>query len=161
MKIYQDINLSEFKFWSGAKTWAAEFTSEELDQIGEILENDGYAPEGGWTDTAVNDLFWFEPEFVASLIGKIIPDLAQERFDAGISAVEDEIRDYDDFEEEFDKDALKDTFISAFNDYDVNYDYGSAVEELADNLFDDIADDEEDKDALIRFLDKAKIENYL
>ena len=92
MKIYQDINLSEFKFWSGAKAWAAEFTSEELDEIGEILENDGYAPEGGWTDTAVNDLFWFEPEFVASLIGKIIPDLAQERFDAGISAVEDEIR---------------------------------------------------------------------
>ena len=29
------------------------------------------------------------------------------------------------------------------------------------NLFDDIADDEEDKDALIRFLDKAKIEDYL
>ena len=159
MKIYQDINLSEFKFWSGAKAWAAEFTSEELDEIGEILENDGYAPEGGWTDTAVNDLFWFEPEFVASLIGKIIPDLAQERFDAGISAVEDEIRNYDDFEEEFDKDALKETFIDSFNDD--SYDYGSAVEELADNLFDDIADDEEDKDALIRFLDKAKIEDYL
>ena len=159
MKIYQDINLSEFKFWSGAKTWAAEFTSEELDKIGEILEDDGYAPEGGWTDTAVNDLFWFEPEFVASLIGKIIPDLAQERFDAGISAVEDEIRNYDDFAEEFDKDALKETFIDSFNDD--SYDYGSAVEELADNLFDDIADDEEDKDALIRFLDKAKIEDYL
>jgi len=158
MKIYQDINLSDFEFWSGAKTWAAEFTSEELDQIGEILENDGYAPEGGWTDTAVNDLFWFEPEFVASLIGKIIPDLAQERFDAGISAVEDEIRNYDDFEEEFDKDALKETFIDAFNDD--SYDYGSAVEELADNLFDDIADDE-DKDSLIKFLDKAKIEDYL
>lgn len=161
MKIYQDINLSEFEFWSGAKTWAAEFTSEELDQIGDILENDGYAPEGGWSDTAVNDLFWFEPEFVASLIGKIIPDLAQERFDAAISAVEDEIRNYDDFEEEFDKDALKYTFIDAFNDYDDSYHYGSAVEELADNLFDDIADDEEDKNALIRFLDKAKIENYL
>ena len=37
MKIYQDINLSEFEFWSGAKAWAAEFTSEELDKIGEIL----------------------------------------------------------------------------------------------------------------------------
>lgn len=161
MKIYQDINLSEFEFWSGAKAWAAEFTSSELDEIGEILENDGYAPEGGWSDTAVNDLFWFEPEFVAGLIGKIIPDLAEERFDAGISAVEDEIRNYDDFEEDFDKDALKDTFIDAFNNYDNDYDYGSAVEELADNLFDDIADDEEDKDALIRFLDKAKIKDYL
>lgn len=158
MKIYQDINLSDFEFWSGAKAWAAEFTSSELDKIGEILENDGYAPEGGWTDAAVNDLFWFEPKFVASLIGKIIPDLAQENFDAGISAVEDEIRNYDDFEEEFDKDALKETFIDAFNDD--SYDYGSAVEELADNLFDDIADDE-DKDSLIKFLDKAKIEDYL
>lgn len=161
MKIYQDINLSDFEFWSGAKAWAAEFTSEELDKIGDILEDDGYAPEGGWTDTAVNDLFWFEPEFVASLIGKIIPDLAQERFDAGISAVVEEIIGYDDFEEEFDKDALKETFIDAFNDYDNDYDYGSAVEELADNLFDDIADDEEDKNELISFLNKAKIENYL
>ena len=89
MKIYQDINLSEFKFWSGAKAWAAKFTSEELDKIGDILEDD--APEDGWSATAVNDLFWFEPEFVASLIGKIIPDLAEERFDAAISAVIDEI----------------------------------------------------------------------
>lgn len=160
MKIYQDINLSDFEFWSGAKDWAAEFTSSELDKIGDILEDEGYAPEGGWTDTAVNDLFWFEPEFVASLIGKIIPTLADRRFDAGISAVEDEINDYDDFEEEFDKDALKETFIDAFNDYDDSYDYGSAVEELADNLFDDIADDE-DKDSLIKFLNKAKIEDYL
>ena len=160
MKIYQDINLSEFEFWSGAKAWAAEFTSSELDKIGDILE-DGYGPEDGWTDTAVNDLFWFEPEFVASLIGKIIPDLVQERFDAGISAVEDEIRNYDDFEEEFDKDALKETFIEAFKDYDNDYDYGSAVEELADNLFDDIADDEEDKNELISFLNKAEIKDYL
>ena len=160
MKIYQDINLSEFEFWSGAKAWAAEFTSSELDKIGDILE-DGYGPEDGWTDTAVNDLFWFEPEFVASLIGKIIPDLVQERFDAGISAVEDEIRNYDDFEEEFDKDALKETFIEAFKDYDNDYDYGSAVEELADNLFDAIADDEEDKNELISFLNKAEIKDYL
>lgn len=157
MKIYQDIELSQFKFWSGAKAWAAKFTSEELDKIGDILEDD--APKDGWSDTAVNDLFWFEPEFVASLIGKIIPDLVEERFDAAISAVIDEINGYDDFEEEFDKNALKETFIDAFNDYD-EHSYGSAVDDLADNLFDDVTDDE-DKDDLINFLNKAKIEKAL
>ena len=60
MKIYRDESLSNFEFWSGAVANAEEFTLEEL----EAADNgDGYE------ETQINDLMWFEPEYLASLIG--------------------------------------------------------------------------------------------
>jgi len=67
MKIYRDESLSNFEFWSGAISNAEEFTLEELDRIGEELEA---ADNGdGYKETQINDLMWFEPEYLASLIG--------------------------------------------------------------------------------------------
>ena len=67
MKIYRDESLSNFEFWSGAVSNAEEFALEELDQIGEELQvidnGDGYE------ETQINDMMWFEPECLASLIG--------------------------------------------------------------------------------------------
>lgn len=67
MKIYKDESLSDFEFWSGAVSNAEEFTIEELDRIGEelsIIDNgDGYS------ETEINDLMWFEPAYLANLIG--------------------------------------------------------------------------------------------
>ena len=68
MKIYREVSLSNFEFWSGATANAAEFTLEELDRIGEeleILDCDG----DGYSETEINDLMRFEPEYLASLIG--------------------------------------------------------------------------------------------
>lgn len=67
MKIYREESLSDFKFWSGAIANAEEFTLEELDQITAELESldDG----DGYDETQINDLMWFEPEYLASLIG--------------------------------------------------------------------------------------------
>ena len=67
MKIYRDESLSNFEFWSGAISNAEEFTLEELDQITAELESldDG----DGYDETEINDLMWFEPEYLASLIG--------------------------------------------------------------------------------------------
>ena len=68
MKIYRDESLSNFEFWSGAISNAEEFTLEELDRIGEeleILDCEG----NGYDETQINDLMWFEPEYLASLIG--------------------------------------------------------------------------------------------
>ena len=45
---------------------AEEFTLEELDRIGEELEVEN--PDG-MDETEINDLMWFEPEYLASLIG--------------------------------------------------------------------------------------------
>lgn len=68
MKIYREENLSSFEFWSGAISNAEEFTLEELDRIGEELE--ALDCEGnGYDETQINDLMWFEPEYLASLIG--------------------------------------------------------------------------------------------
>ena len=68
MKIYREESLSNFEFWSGAISNAEEFTLEELDRIGEeleVLDCDG----DGYDETQINDLMWFEPEYLASLIG--------------------------------------------------------------------------------------------
>ena len=68
MKIYREESLSNFEFWSGAVANAEEFTLEELDRIGEELE--ALDCEGnGHEETQINDLMWFEPEYLASLIG--------------------------------------------------------------------------------------------
>lgn len=68
MKIYREESLSNFEFWSGAIANAEEFTLEELDRISEELET--LDCEGnGYDETQINDLMWFEPEYLASLIG--------------------------------------------------------------------------------------------
>lgn len=66
MKIYREESLSNFEFWSGAISNAEEFTLEELDRIGDMLEVE--SPDG-MDETEINDLMWFEPEYLASLIG--------------------------------------------------------------------------------------------
>lgn len=67
MKIYREESLSNFEFWSGAVANAEEFTLDELNRISEELEA---ADNGdGYEETQINDLMWFEPEYLASLIG--------------------------------------------------------------------------------------------
>lgn len=58
--------LSQFEFWSGAKERTDHLTTEQLDQLDDLLpEILGYTP----TDTAINDLFWFENDYIAQLLG--------------------------------------------------------------------------------------------
>lgn len=58
--------LSQFKFWSGARERTDHLTTEQLDQLDDLLpEILGYTP----TDTTINDLFWFEDDYIAQLLG--------------------------------------------------------------------------------------------
>lgn len=66
MKIYSEISLRDFEFWSGAKDRAKYLTLEELDTIEDILEE--VYPEG-MNETEVNDFFWFEDETLAEWLG--------------------------------------------------------------------------------------------
>lgn len=68
MKIYRDESLSNFEFWSGAISNAEEFTLEELDRIGDELETLD-CEDNGYDETRINDMMWFEPEYLANLIG--------------------------------------------------------------------------------------------
>ena len=58
--------LDDFKFWAGAKANAEMLTTNELLQVEEQLEC--LYPEG-ITEIELNDLFWFEFEWICDLIG--------------------------------------------------------------------------------------------
>ena len=65
MKILNNTaSLTNFDFWSGAKDH--EFTNSELKELENSLED--FYPEGT-TETTINDLFWFEEEFLCGCIG--------------------------------------------------------------------------------------------
>lgn len=70
MKIYTEIPLSRFEFWSGAKDTAdriwEEMGESGFDTVEAILE-DTY-PEG-IDETTLNDIFWFEPETIYEWLG--------------------------------------------------------------------------------------------
>ena len=66
MKIYEEKSLIEFEFWSGAKDTVKYLTDEELDKIEAILEE--LNPDG-LSDTEVNDIFWFEDDWIAEMLG--------------------------------------------------------------------------------------------
>lgn len=63
MKITSELNLTSFEFWSGAKDH--NFTYSELNEIEPQLEELLSEP----TETTINDLFWFEEEFLCECIG--------------------------------------------------------------------------------------------
>lgn len=67
MKITKEIDLAYFEFWSGAKDLRDNLTHSELKQISEQLQE--LYPDG-MTDTQVNDLFWFDDEFIAEMINE-------------------------------------------------------------------------------------------
>lgn len=63
MKITSETNLTSFGFWSGAKDHS--FTYDELKELEHHIEE--LYPDGV-ADTQVNDLFWFEEEFLCDLL---------------------------------------------------------------------------------------------
>ena len=66
MKIYEEKNLCDFNFWSGAIYNANKMTSEQLTEVESVLED--LYPEG-MEGTQINDLFWFDFETVCEWIG--------------------------------------------------------------------------------------------
>jgi hypothetical protein len=65
MTYTKELNLAEFKFWSGAKQ--NKFTYNELKNLEYILE-DLFA-EKAPTETEINDLFWFQDELLCEWLG--------------------------------------------------------------------------------------------
>lgn len=66
MKIVTETRLTDFVFWCGAKDNASMLTYEEMEEVETMLEE---ICDGEITDTYINDLFWFDFEFICSLIG--------------------------------------------------------------------------------------------
>ena len=66
MKVFSEISLSSFEFWGGAKLNADMLSVEELEQLDCMLE-DCYSE--GVSETMVNDIMWFEFEWVCEMLG--------------------------------------------------------------------------------------------
>lgn len=66
MKIYTEDSLRSFGFWCGARDRAEHLTDEQLDQLEACLEE--LYPDG-MSETQVNDIMWFEEDFVAECLG--------------------------------------------------------------------------------------------
>ena len=66
MKVISEMSLTDFEFWGGAKDRAKMLTYEELEEVGNVLE-DIYEEEV--EDVTINDLFWFDFSWVCECIG--------------------------------------------------------------------------------------------
>lgn len=67
MKITSEISLRNFEFWSGAKDTVKYLTLEELDTLEFIIEDMYFESE--ISDTTINDIFWFEDDWIAEMLG--------------------------------------------------------------------------------------------
>ena len=77
MRITKEIDLSRFEFWKGAEELAEYLTTNELNQIGEQLEE---LYPNGLTEIQINDLFWFDGEFICELIGENYEEIINRTF---------------------------------------------------------------------------------
>lgn len=76
MKVTRDISLKDFDFWSGAKDTVNQLSDSELDTIESVLEDE--YPDG-IDETTLNDIFWFEDEFISDIIGRNIYESVSRR----------------------------------------------------------------------------------
>lgn len=65
MIITQDIALRNFKPWAGAKAVFNRLTTDELDTLEELLND----LQETWSETEINDTFWFEDEWICETLG--------------------------------------------------------------------------------------------
>lgn len=69
MKIYKEVDYSEFEFWSGAVDTINLLTSRELERVWEELENCWLENNEMPSETDINDFFWFENDTIAEWLG--------------------------------------------------------------------------------------------
>ena len=65
MQYTAELNLTNFRFWDGAKK--NKFNYSELEFLEDCISN--LYPTTPPSETDINDLFWFEEEFLCDCIG--------------------------------------------------------------------------------------------
>lgn len=98
MKYYVEESLSNFHFWSGGKDHAELLTSEQLDLVEQMMEE--IEPVDGWSDTAINDLFWFDFDTICEWLGykneeNLEKDVSNDDIQEAEDWAEDMSEDYD------------------------------------------------------------------
>lgn len=76
MKIYREQSLTEFNFWSGAKKTVKYLSYDDL----QIIESHLESISDDWSETNINDLFWFDDDYIANILDyKDFEQLMKER----------------------------------------------------------------------------------
>ena len=65
MKIYKEMNLADFEFWSGAKDTVKYLSDYDFECIEAELE----CLDSEYSETEINDLFWFDDDWIAQILG--------------------------------------------------------------------------------------------
>lgn len=107
MKYHVEDSLSNFIFWSGGKDNADLLSSEQLDTVEQMLED--IEPEDGWSDTAINDMFWFDFNTICDWLGY----KDGEHLEKDVS--NDDIQEAEDWAEEMSEDYDKLFLVAGFD----------------------------------------------
>ena len=67
MKYAKEQSLRDFQFWSGAADRVKDLTGEDLDTIEAAIED--CFGEDIPTEGEINDIFWFDSDWVAQILG--------------------------------------------------------------------------------------------
>lgn len=67
MQYIKEERLFDFVFWGGAVDTACWLDEEDFDKIEIYLEN--LIQHEEWTETSINDFFWFENDIIAIILG--------------------------------------------------------------------------------------------
>lgn len=133
MKYYVEDSLSNFNFWSGGKDNANLLSGEQLDTVEQMLEE--IEPEEGWSDTAINDMFWFDFDTICDWLGY----KDGEHLENGIS--NDDLQEVEEWAEDMstDYDSLFDVagmkeedYMCLNNDDESEVDYDLATDDFMD-----------------------------
>ena len=65
IKITEEIDLINFKAWSGGKDTLDDLSSSDIEKLQDVIES---AYPDGMTDTQLNDLLWFERDWIAEVL---------------------------------------------------------------------------------------------
>lgn len=133
MKYYVEDSLSNFKFWSGGKDNADLLSGEQLDTVEQMLEE--IEPEDGWSDTAINDRFWFDFDTICDWLGykdgeHLENGISNDDLQEAEEWAEDMSTDYDSL---FDVAGMKEEdYMCLNNDDESEVDYDLATDDFMD-----------------------------
>jgi hypothetical protein len=79
MIVYSEISLADFKFWGGAVDTVEELTWDDYETL-EFAIEEMCCDNGMISETELNDLIWFERDWVANVLGyNSFEDLMEDR----------------------------------------------------------------------------------
>lgn len=68
MKVYYELDLHNFKAWSGGKDTLDDLSYDEIDTLNSMLE-DAFVDDTEVSETTINDFLWFERNTIAEWLG--------------------------------------------------------------------------------------------